>query len=169
MSPTSSGDPDLGGLVAAQRRLRNKLGRVVKFYTPTDAVYDPSLDPGVFDPDTGVPYDPTIQPISSGFVVASTRASVAFAPLATLRRDELQEQPEGIRSRLNKDLILDVNDSWVASAATMFELDGDFWAIVNRQFDGIGGKQRYIVYGQDTSADGADFDREATTGSNSND
>lgn len=169
MTPTSDGDPDIGGFAAAQRRLRQKLGRSVKFYIPTKPVYDPSLDPGVFDPDTGLPFDPTVQPIASGYIVASAQASVAFAPLSTLRRDELQGQPEGTRSRLNKDLILDVDDAWVASAATWYELDQQFWWIANRQFDGIGAKQRYIVYGQDTSGDGSDLEREATVGSDSND
>lgn len=161
-------DPDLAGYVAAQRRLRSKLGRIVKFYTERPPTYDLSLPAGTFDPESGLPYDPTVKPLSSGWVVASARASIAFAPLATLRRDEVQGEPEGTRSRLNKDVILDVDDAWTASGASMFEIDGQFWEIVNRQFDGIGGKQRYIVYGQDRSGDGSDFETEPTMGSDSN-
>lgn len=169
MTPTAAGDPDLDGFARAQRRLRSKLGRVVKFYTPRHPHYDPALPGGAFDPESGEPYDPTIKPVSSGWVVASARASVAFAPLATLRRDEVQGEPQGIMSRLNKDLILDVDDAWTASAASMFELDGEFWRIVNRKFDGIGGKQRYLIFGQDRSGDGEDFEQPASTGSDSND
>lgn len=161
-------EPDLDGFAAAQRQLRSKLGRVVKFYTAAEDVYDPALPSGAFDPETGEPYDPTIRPIASGWIVASTRASVVFAPLSTVRRDEVQGQPEGTRSRLNKDLILDVADAWVASGASMFELDGQFWEIVNLQFDGIGGKQRYIVFGQDRSGDGSDFETDPSMGSDSN-
>lgn len=161
-------DPDLDGLAAAQRQLRSKLGRVVKFYSASEAAYDPALPSGAFDPDTGAPYDPTIRPLSSGWVVGSARASVVFAPLSTVRRDEVQEQPEGRRSRLNKDVILDVDDAWVASGASMFEVDGQFWTIVNRQFDGIGAKQRYIVYGQDSSGDGSSWETPASFGSDNN-
>jgi hypothetical protein len=164
----SSPSPDLDGFAAAQRNLRSKLGREIKFYTAADPVYDPALPAGAFDPETGEPYDPTIQPIASGWVVASAIGSVVFAPLSTIRRDEVQGQPEGTRSRLNKDVILDVDDAWTASGASMFEVDGRFWEIVNRQFDGIGAKQRYIVFGQDRSGDGSDFETPATTGSDSN-
>lgn len=168
MSPTPPGQADVQGFRDAQRRLRDQLGRVVKFYTPEPSKYDPALPSGAFDPETGNPYDPTIKPLSSGYVVASAKCSVAFAPLSTIRRDEVQEDADGIRSRLNKDVILDAEDAWTASGATMFELDGHFWRIVNRQFDGIGAKQRYIVFGQDSSGDGTDLDEEATTGSDSN-
>jgi hypothetical protein len=169
MTPTMDGSPDLEGFAQAQRRLREKLGRVVKFYTPIADTYDPALPSGAFDPDTGEPYDPTNRPVSSGWVVASSMCSVVYAPLSTIRRDEIQAQSEGVRSRLNKDLILDVDDYWVASGATMYELDGEFWKIVNVKADGIGSKQRYIVFGQDRSGDGSDYEENPTTGSDSND
>jgi hypothetical protein len=168
MSPTPAGDPDIDGFATAQRRLREKVGRVVKFYTPIDPTYDPALPSGAFDPESGEPYDPTIKPTASGWVVASAQCSIVFAPLATIRRDELQGQPEGIRSRLNKDLIIDVNDYWAASGATMYEIDSEFWKIVNIQADGIGSKQRYIVYGQNRAGDGSDFETPATEGADSN-
>ena len=159
--------PDVSGFAAAQRRLRDKLGRDVRFYTPIALTW-PALPAGAFDPDTGEPYDPTIRPLASGYVVASARCSVVFQPLSTIRRDELQEEPTGIRSRLNKDLIIDVDDYWTASAATLYELDGEFWRIVKRKADGIGARQRYVIFGQDASGDYSDIEREATTGSNSN-
>lgn len=161
-------DPDIPGFAAAQRRLRDKLGREVKFYTPTAEAWDPALPSGAFDPDTHEPYDPTIRPQASGYLVASAVCGVVFQPLSTIRRDELQEDALGSRSRLNKDLIIDVDDYWVASGATMYELDEEFWDIVNVKAGGLGSLQRYIIFGQDRSGDLSDIDKEATTGSNSN-
>lgn len=165
--PTPAGDPDLIGFQEAQRRLREKLGRVVSFYTPTATVW-PTLSPGVFDPETGVPYDPTIKPLASGYVVASAKVSVVYAPLKTVRRDDEQADALGMRSRLNKDLILDIADAWVASAAVMYELDGEFWAIVNVKRDGLGSATRIIVFGEDRSGDLSSIDKPPTTGSDSN-
>lgn len=165
--PTLAGDPDLTGFQEAQRRLREKLGRVVMFYTPTPTVW-PALPTASFDPETGVPYDPTIKPLASGYVVASARASTIFAPLKTVRRDDEQADALGVRSRLNKDLILDIADAWVASAAVMYELDGEFWQIVNVKTDGLGSATRLIVFGEDRSGDLSAIEKPATAGSDSN-
>jgi hypothetical protein len=166
--PTPAGDPDIRGFAEAQRRLRSKLGRVVSFYTPLASTYDPALPSGAFDPETGEPYDPTIKPTASGYVVASAYCSIAFAPLAAIRRDEVMGEPVGIVSRLNKDLILDKDDWWVASGATMFELDGEFWNIVNTKASGVGALQRYVIFGQDRSGDLSDIEQPPSTGSNAN-
>lgn len=167
--PTPAGDPDIAGFATAQRRLRSKLGRVVKFYTPLPDRFDPALPSGAFDPDTGEPYDPTVRPLASGFIVASAKCNTAYAPLSAVRRDETQAEGIGVMSRLNKDLIMDADDYWVASGATMFELDGEFWKIVNVKSDGVGAKQRYLIFGQDRSGNLSDFEQEATTGSDAND
>ncbi|GAC1522458.1 MAG: hypothetical protein NVS3B1_07850 [Marmoricola sp.] len=168
MTPSATGDPDLDGFQAAQRRLREKLGRVVKFYTPMTMQWPAGLPPGAFDPESGVPYDPSIEPVASGFTVASAKANTVYAPLKTIRRDDEQADATGMRSRLNKDLILDVGDYWVASAATMYELDNEFWQIVNVKKDGIGSASRIIVFGEDRSGDLSDIAKPATSGSDSN-
>lgn len=161
-------DPDLAGFAAAQRRLREKVGRVVTFYTPKPLAWPGDLPAGAFDPETARPFDPTIKPLASGWVTASARANTVYAPLATIRRDAEQADALGMRSRLNKDLIVDIGDAWVASAATMYELDGEFWQIVDTRRDGVGSAQRLLVYGQSRSGDLSDIERDPTTGSDHN-
>lgn len=161
--------PDLAGFVEAQGRLRTELGRDIRFYRHADMIYDPALPASEFD-DEGIPLDPLAgaSAVASAGVaipdltlIGQARGNVVFQPLAAMRRDEVQEQPVGMRSRLNKDLILDIADMPLASGATYFEVgasgvngwtadDGELWKIVNAKTDGFGGLQRYIVFGQGT-------------------
>lgn len=161
-------DPDLTGFAAAQQRLREKLGRIVTFYSPAPLVWPGDLPAGALDPETGRPFDPTIKPLASGWVTASALANTVYAPLQTVRRDAEQADQLGVRSRLNKDLILDIGDAWTASAATMYELDGEFWQIVDTRRDGVGSAQRLIVYGQTRSGDLSDIQADPTSGSDHN-
>lgn len=162
--------PDIAGYRDAQRRLRDHFGRSVRFYGPAAMVWDTSLAPGEFDPETGLPFDPVITgsaqasanvAIPDLTLIGSAQADVVFQPLTAIRRDELAEDQLGIRSRLNKDLILDINDLPVASGATYFQVgtasgdswvadDDELWKIVNLKTDGVGGLQRVIVFGQGT-------------------
>lgn len=156
MSPTPTGDPDITGFQEAQRRLRDKLGRVVKFYTPTPSSYPAGT---ALDPITGDPYDPTIDPTGSGYVVASAKVATVFAPLKTIRRDSTAGDAMGYRSIMNKDLIVDASDYPLCSGATMYELDDEFWTIVAVKADGVGAKQRYLVFGEDRGAEAPDLDQ----------
>lgn len=140
--------PDIPGFADAQRRLRERFGRVVTFWTPEALGYDPSVP---LDPESRAPFDPTIRPTAAASGVmasASAIASVVFQPLTATRRDETEQDQSGLRSRLNKDLILDVDDQALAEGASYYELDGERWLIVDVKSDGIGAKQRVIVFGQ---------------------
>lgn len=147
--------PNLSGFADAQRRLRQELGRVVTFYTPLQPNFSPSLASGKFDPETHLPYDPVTEPSSygnasaaSGYSTASAQCSVVFQPLATIRRGSVQADHLGIRDRSTKDLIADVGDHAVFKNATRFELDGELWKIELIKADGIGAKQRYVIFGE---------------------
>lgn len=168
--------PDIAGMADAQQRLRRFLGRDIRFYAPATMLYDPAITPSEFD-DEGIPSDPlagasAVAPadveIDNLTLVGSAHANVLFQPLAAMRRDMVAEQQIGWRSRLNKDLILDISDRAVADAGQYFEVgtlardkagaiitpevwtpdDGELWLIVNAKVDGFGGLQRYIVFGQ---------------------
>ena len=54
--------PDHAGFRDAQRRLRAAFGEPVRFLAPAVDEYPPGTR---LDPDTGTPYDPTIEPIRS--------------------------------------------------------------------------------------------------------
>jgi hypothetical protein len=167
----------------AQSRLRQLLGRDVRFYGPAAMIYDPSIPASEFD-DEGIPLDPLAgaTPVASADVgidnltiVGSAHVNVLFQPLAAMRRDEVEEQPTGWRSRLNKDLILDIADAPQTTSAEYFEIgtftrdsdgnilydpdgseqqwtsdDGELWKIVNSKTDGFGGLQRFLIFGQGT-------------------
>lgn len=174
----SAPTPDLQGFAAAQATLRRTLGRDVRFYGAADIIYDPTIPASAFD-DEGMPLDP-VRPktvlASAGVgiddltIVGSARVNVVFQPLAAMRRDEVQGDATGLRSRLNKDLILDIADMPIASGATYFQVgtlardptdaviypeewtpdDEELWKIVNAKTDGFGALQRYVVFGQGT-------------------
>lgn len=162
--------PDLAGFVAAQRNLIADFGRDVRFYGPATILYDPTLPVGMFD-DEGLPLDPTVTgsaqasanvPIPDLTYVGSAKCDVVFQPLTAIRRDEVLEDELAIRSRLNKDLILNLEDVPTVKAATYFQVgtngaDGtwvadeeELWKIVNAKPYSMGVLYRYIVFGQGT-------------------
>jgi hypothetical protein len=174
----SAPTPDLAGFAAAQAKLRTFFGRDVRFYGPGAFIYDPATPASAYD-DEGFPLDPLVGAsavnaadvgVAGLTIVGSAHANVLFQPLAAMRRDETQEDRLGIRSRLNKDLMLDVSDLSQASGGTYYELgtfardpdgsvtypeewtpdDGELWKVVNLKVDGVGAVQRVIIFGQGT-------------------
>lgn len=166
-----SDSPDLAGFTAAQRRLRSKLGRSVTFFTPLAPIFPSAVASGQFDPETHLPYDPVIQPAgfqvpasggaasgfvpsgsqASGYASASATCSVVYQPLSTteIRRPPSDAGAFGERDRSNKHLIADPNDLAAFKNATWFLLDGEAWRIELVKPDGIGGLQRYVIYGEE--------------------
>lgn len=166
-----SDSPDLAGFVDAQKRLRSKLGRSVTFFTPLTPIYPSSVGSGKIDPETHLPYDPVIQPAgfrvpasggaasgfvpagsqASGYASASATCSVVYHPLDTseIRRPPVAGTPFGNRDKANKDLIADPSDLAVFERATWFLLDGEGYRIELIKPDGIGGLQRYVIYGEE--------------------
>lgn len=162
--------PDRAGFIDAQQRLRENLGRHVCFYTPLPQTFASASASGKFDPETKLPYDPQTPSIASGasgFASAVVRCSVVFQPLTTIRRDETQATAQGIRSRMNKDLICDIADFPKVEHADFFIVgkldplgafigDGHHWVIADIQTDGVGegdgpaGEQRVVIFGQDS-------------------
>lgn len=142
-------EPDLTGYREAQLTLIAKLGGDVPFFSPTVTTWPPGT---VLDPESGVPYDPTILPTASGFASASVRCGVAIRPVGLSRRgiaDDavinalgLIEEGEGI-------LIVPVADYDANNldAATQVEVHDDRWEITQRTPDGIGNvEHRKLVY-----------------------
>jgi hypothetical protein len=169
MTPLVGLSPDREGFMDAQRRLREKLGRDVCFYTPLPEAFAFASASGKFDPETKLPYDPqdlAIASGASGFASAVVRCSVVFQPLTTIRRSETERTALGIRSRHNKDLIADIADLDAVKDADFFIVgklvDGVFvgddirWMVVNVQTDGVGeghgpaGEQRVVIFGEDS-------------------
>jgi len=55
--------PNVDGFAEAQERLRIALGEDVAFHVPIAATWPPDVE---IDQQTGMPYDPTVDPISGG-------------------------------------------------------------------------------------------------------
>lgn len=162
--------PDIQGMTDAQKRLREELGRDVRFYGPADMVYDPATPASAFD-DEGIPLDPLTPATAVGeaaveiadlTLVGQVRCNVVFQPLAAIRRDPVQEDALGIRSHLNKDLIVDIDDRATVEPASHFQVgtqnengswtpdDTELYRIANWKTDGFGALQRLLVFGQAT-------------------
>ena len=173
--------PDFDGFANAQATLRQQFGRDVRFYRPADMTYDPTIPQSAFD-DEGIPLDPLAgqTPVAPAGVeienltvlVTLQHCLVVFRPLQTsiLRRDETFETALGIRSGLNRDLILDPTSAPAIAGATHFQIgtlarddagnviepeewqpeEDELWKIVNGKMDSFGSVTRYIVYGQGT-------------------
>lgn len=173
--------PDFDGFANAQATLRQQFGRDVRFYRPADMVYDPAIPQSAFD-EEGIPLDPLAlaTPVASADVeigdltllVTLQHCLVVFRPLPTsvLRRDETFESALGIRSALNRDLILDPTSTPAIAGASHFQVgtlarddvgaviepeqwqpeETELWKIVNGKMDSFGPVTRYIVYGQGT-------------------
>lgn len=139
MSP----EPDLAGFVEAQRRLRRKLGRRVTFFTPLATSYAPGVD---LDPETQQPFDPTIQPVASGYASATVDASVVKRPFSI--RDRPSVDARGIEPGSNEGLIIDIGELQAVGDASHYEVDGERWKVVKVTPDGIGGEQRIVVIGE---------------------
>lgn len=164
--------PDLAGYADAQRRLRAGLGRDVRFYATADVTYA-TAPADEFDLE-GIPLDPLAVPSTTNEdttleipglkIVGIVRGTVVFQPLSptVLRSGEFQETPQGIRSRLDMAVIMDTADKPTAQNASHFQVgtnqpdgswladDTQLWRIIQRQDDGIGAKQRYLVTGEAT-------------------
>lgn len=173
--------PDFDGFANAQATLRQQFGRDVRFYGRADVIYDPSIPASAFDSE-GIPLDPLAgqTPVASanveigGLTLLTTlqHCLVVFRTLQTsiMRRDETFETALGIRSAINRDLILDPSTAPAIAAASHFQVgtlarDGagnviepeqwqpeepELWKIVNGKMDSFGPVLRYIVYGQGT-------------------
>lgn len=143
-------EPDVAGFAAAQQRLRDKLGRRVTFWHPVPLEYPPDTPSGAFDPDSGFPYDPVnVVALNEGAMAsASAMCSVVFAPLIGIAREHNQQDALGLRAHTNMDLIVGMEDVAAASGAAKFAIDDIEWEIYDFQPDGIGGLQRYVVFGR---------------------
>lgn len=176
--------PDIAGLISAQQRLYDGFGRDIRFYGHTSYVYDPGIDPNEFDYE-GFPLDPLVagsaQSASAGVgisdltIVGSAHGNVMFQPLSAIRRDEVSVDDLGMRSLLNKDIIMPLAYLPQASGASHFEVgtfardsdgnilyndqpnpdgsyeqqwtadDGEVWAIVNIKVDGAAADRVYRI------------------------
>lgn len=137
--------PDvLAGLADAQVRLRAKTGEDVEFFWSTGETWPPNVN---LDPETGRPFDPSVEPIASGVASGVARCNVAFRPVQGLN-DSADETAIGNIQRADVVLITSV-ESWEdIKQATTFHAKGDRFKITQYHADGIGSNYRQLIWGE---------------------
>ena len=138
--------PNLEGYAEAQANLRARLGRDVPFFIPTPTEW-PS---GVPVDAQGVPIDPSVAPLASGFASATVRCSVASRPVAGALTAPSEGTPLGIRDHSSLLLVMsktEYDENGIAGA-TEAELFARRYKIEAREPDqvGPGDPQRMLIF-----------------------
>lgn len=137
--------PDHAGFRDAQRRLREHFGEPVEFLTPAVRTYPEGT---ALDPETGEPYDPTVRPITTSDGSATVSCTVAFR---TTRPDGAADfDAIGVVEEAHVMLIADIDDRGACEPADRFIVRAERYRIVAQKPDGVGGVQRWLVYGRRT-------------------
>ena len=139
--------PSFAGFADAQARLREQFGHDLTFYTAGV----PTWPPGVaLDPETGTPYDPTIDPVDTGEAQAIVRVSVVSRPLGLSRTgvsDSSERKAIGWVEEGGVVLIVDPDDWDQVENATEFTYADERYAVRQTDHDYLGPVERYLIYG----------------------
>jgi hypothetical protein len=142
-------EPDLAGYREAHTTLVAKLGNTVPFFIPVEEQYAPGT---VLDPETNRPYDPTIEPMASGFASAAVKCGVAIRSVGLSRRgtdDDSKLTALGVVEVGQGILIVPVEDfdGNELDEATECEVHSERYEITQTDRDGIGEEvHRVLVY-----------------------
>lgn len=135
-------EPDLAAFRDAQDRLRDSFGSIIPMLGAVQVTFPPGTR---LDPQTGRPYDPTVQGQevqASGLV----KANVAYRPMAG---DPSTPGAIGWVDTAEVMLSLASAAASAASGAQGFLLRGEHYAVVANGFDGIAdAPDRYLVWGR---------------------
>lgn len=137
--------PDIPGYQDAMRRLSELFGVEVTFSVPPisgDIVWD---DDTSFDPETGLPLDPTIEPISGGDPSEITvTALISHHPGRAT--DETLTGPLGMVESADLMLILLPEAHAEVQGSTQATVFGERRRITEWRPDGLQGVDRWLVY-----------------------
>jgi hypothetical protein len=143
-------EPNVAGWMEAQDRLREKLGTTVYFLIPPTLTVE-DYPPGTsLDPETQLPFDPTVEPISGEQAQrVSVVASVVHRPIDTDVRDAALNMPVGLVPSGNAALIISLADRPRVEDATEVEIWGERYRITEWRRDGLTVQNRWIVFTQE--------------------
>lgn len=144
-------EPDLAGFAAAMALKREKFGQDVPFFTPTQTVWPSGIATNL----EGVPLDPTVAPLASGFGSAVVRVEVVNRPIAGGARGiKPHAEQEAIGFGETTDLVLlmgidDYDDNSIEDATDCEVYEGLF-TIRDKIPDqmGPGPVQRMIIFAE---------------------
>ena len=132
---------NMDGFVAAQRKLRSQFGEEITFFGPPIVTWPPDTP---IDPQTGTPYDPTIEAVDNVSQEVRVKCNVVF----TAAGPDVEFSAAGTTERTHVMLIADIDDAPAISPALEFECRGEGYRVTSQKADGIGGLQRYLVWGR---------------------
>lgn len=135
--------PDFEGFAAAQKALREKFGQDLTFAIPGEVTYP---DGTPLDPETGKPFDPTIEPIESEESETTVRVSVVNRPIRTGLSDESERKAIGWLEEGGVVLIVDPEDWPEIENATRVQFADEWYAIRQTDHDYLGEVDRYLVW-----------------------
>ncbi len=133
--------PSNTGFRDAQRKLRAQFGEEITFFGPPIVTWPPDTP---IDPQTGEPYDPTIEAVDNVSQEVRVKCNVVF----TTAGPDVEFSAAGTTERTHVMLIADIDDAPAISPALEFECRGEGYRVTSQKADGIGGLQRYLVWGR---------------------
>lgn len=148
--PQTGVAPNVAGWTEAQDRLRRLLGTTVAFLIPPTLTAE-DYPPGTsLDPETGFPFDPTVEHISLEEAErVDVVASVVHRPIDTDVRDAALDMPIGLVPSSNAALIISLEDRQRTEGATEVEIWGERYRITEWRRDGLTVQNRWIVFTQE--------------------
>ncbi len=138
--------PNIAGFKDAQQRLRDHMGVEVTFRLPTAPVWPVNA---ALDPQTGRPYDPTVEPESGGgFTDIVKTVALVFRPIKVNVEDPIGDEVQGgIRHGESIALSMSVDDHADVGEAVQVSLEGTEYRIMSMIVD-PGLDDRYIAFGE---------------------
>lgn len=133
-------EPNLAGFADAQSRLRSAFGEQVTFLGEVTASFP---DGTALDEESGQPYDPTVEPLSSGRASAVVRCTVVSQPVRG--QDEPDASPFGWLERGHIALLAGIEHRAAIAGKTHAVVREREYLIISAKPDGIGGVQRLVV------------------------
>lgn len=138
-------EPNLPGYHEAQARLIEKLGADAEFDLPPTAVTWPADT--ALDPETGQPYDPTIEPESGG---DPSQATVKGTVIERTAKEATELAAIGWVENADVALKIRPDDRPAIDGATHFTVFGERYAIRDIRPSGLDTPDGYLVYGAHT-------------------
>lgn len=134
--------PDLAGFADAQSRLRTLFGEPIVFLWPAAFTWPPGTE---LDDETGLPYDPTIQPVTTDPDNRLASGDVASRPF---NAEDVEFGAPGAVEREHVMVSMDLPYASAASGASAFMVRGSEYKLTSSRPDGIGGLQRFLAFGR---------------------
>jgi hypothetical protein len=139
--------PNVAGYKDAMDRLRSALGQDVTFKVPEAVTWPAGVE---LDPETGQPYDHTVEPESGGgFTEVVVHVGVVNQTFRTANpKDEVPDAAGGIERTGLVVLNCSLADYPTVEPATEFTLNGIDYRVTDREATGLTSVDRWMIFGE---------------------